>query len=132
MPDTDPVIDDIALVDFIARRARDEAAARVYPTAALTRGLDGKRDDRARPARARPARSVSPTAATRVTNSALMRRALTYARDFGGLIMHHPPIRTCRGRRDERGRGGDAPRPFRHAAGRRDRYARARHPPRRH
>ena len=28
MPDTDPVIDDVALVDFIARRARDEAEVR--------------------------------------------------------------------------------------------------------
>ena len=42
MPDTDPVIDDVALVDFIARRARDEAEVRVYPAAALTRGLAGE------------------------------------------------------------------------------------------
>src|SRR5690606_11398426 len=42
MPDTDPVIDDVALVDFISRRARDEAEIRVYPTAALTKGLAGR------------------------------------------------------------------------------------------
>ena len=51
MPDTDPVIDDVALVDFIGRRARDETAVRVHPMAALTKGLAGARDDRARPAR---------------------------------------------------------------------------------
>ena len=42
MPDTDPVIDDVALVDFIGRRARDETAIRVHPMAAITKGLAGK------------------------------------------------------------------------------------------
>ena len=89
MPDTDPVIDDVALVDFIARRARDEAEVRVYPMAALTKGLAGPRDDRVRASARGRARSASPTAAARVTDAHVMRRALTYARDFGALIMHH-------------------------------------------
>ena len=38
MPDTDPVIDDVALVDFIARRARDEAEIRVYPHGGADQG----------------------------------------------------------------------------------------------
>ena len=63
MPDTDPVIDDIALVDFIGRRARDETEVRVYPAAALTKGLAGARDDRARPAQGRRRGRASPTAA---------------------------------------------------------------------
>src|SRR6188768_3681643 len=42
MPDTDPVIDDAALVDFIGRRARDTAPVRVLPSAAITKGLAGK------------------------------------------------------------------------------------------
>ena len=37
MPDTDPVIDDVALVDFLLRRARDTASVRVEPMAAITR-----------------------------------------------------------------------------------------------
>jgi len=41
MPNTDPVIDDAALVEFIKRRADATAKVRVYPTAALTRGLKG-------------------------------------------------------------------------------------------
>ena len=49
MPDTDPVIDDIALVDFIARRARDEAEVRVYPGCRADQGARRPRDDRARP-----------------------------------------------------------------------------------
>ena len=63
MPDTDPVIDDVALVDFIARRARDEAEVRVYPDGGADQGPRRPRDDRVRAAPARPARSASPTAA---------------------------------------------------------------------
>ena len=38
MPNTNPVIDDAALVDAITRRARHGAVVRVHPMAALTRG----------------------------------------------------------------------------------------------
>ena len=88
MPDTDPVIDDVALVDFIARRARDEAEIRVHPMAALTRGLAGR--EMTEFGLLRDAGAVGFTDGRRtITNAALMRRALTYARDFGALIMHH-------------------------------------------
>ena len=42
MPDTDPVIDDPALVDFVLRRAREQSDVRVHPMAALTKGQEGK------------------------------------------------------------------------------------------
>ena len=42
MPDTNPVIDDVALVQFIANRAAETAVNRVYPAGALTCGLDGE------------------------------------------------------------------------------------------
>src|ERR1043166_3716870 len=41
-PDTDPVIDDPAIVDFVMRRARDTAIVHVQPMGALTKGLAGK------------------------------------------------------------------------------------------
>lgn len=89
MPDTDPVIDDVALVDFIARRARDEAEIRVWPAAALTKGLEGR--EMTEFGLLRDAGAVGFTDGRRtVTNAAVMRRALTYARDFDALIMHHP------------------------------------------
>jgi len=89
MPDTDPVIDDVALVDFIARRARDEAEIRVFPAAALTKGLHGR--EMTELGLLRDAGAVGFTDGRRtVTNAAIMRRALTYGRDFGALIMHHP------------------------------------------
>jgi dihydroorotase len=42
MPETSPVIDDPAVVDFLLRRIRDTALIRVLPAAALTKGLEGK------------------------------------------------------------------------------------------
>ncbi|MBN9010062.1 MAG: dihydroorotase, partial [Rhizobiales bacterium] len=88
MPDTDPVIDDVALVDFIGRRARDETGVRVHPMAALTRGLEGR--EMTEFGLLREAGAVGFTDGRHtVTSAALMRRALTYARDFDALIMHH-------------------------------------------
>ncbi|MEO8667216.1 MAG: dihydroorotase [Bauldia sp.] len=88
MPDTDPVIDDIALVDFIVRRAGVETEIRVHPMAALTKGLAGKEMTELR--LLGEAGAVGFTDGRRsITDAALLRRALTYARDFGGLVMHH-------------------------------------------
>ncbi|MGB3627621.1 MAG: dihydroorotase [Henriciella sp.] len=42
MPDTDPVIDDVALVQFIANRGKETAKTRIYPAGALTKGLKGE------------------------------------------------------------------------------------------
>ncbi|MCB1500558.1 MAG: dihydroorotase [Bauldia sp.] len=89
MPDTDPVIDDGALVDFIGRRARDETAIRVHPMAAITKGLDGREIAEFGLLREAGAVGFSDGRHT-ITNAAVMRRALTYARDFGALVMHHP------------------------------------------
>jgi len=41
-PETTPVIDDPAIVDFILRRARDTAVVHINPMAALTKGLRGE------------------------------------------------------------------------------------------
>ncbi len=88
MPDTDPVIDDVALVDFIRRRARDETAIRVHPMAALTKGLAGTEMTELR--LLGEAGAVAFTDGRQsLTNAAIMRRALTYGRDFGALIVHH-------------------------------------------
>jgi dihydroorotase len=87
MPDTDPVIDDVALVDFIARRARDEAEVRVHPMAALTKGLAGREMTELGLLRAAGAVGFTDGRQT-VTDASVMRRALTYARDFDALIMH--------------------------------------------
>lgn len=88
MPDTDPVIDDPALVDFVLRRAREEADVRIHPMAALTKGQEGKETTEF--GLLSEAGAVAFTDARHsVASSLVMRRALTYARDFGALIVHH-------------------------------------------
>src|ERR1700742_5313179 len=42
MPNTNPLIDEPSLVDFVRRRAQATAKVRVAPMAALTRGLKGE------------------------------------------------------------------------------------------
>jgi dihydroorotase len=88
MPDTDPVIDDPALVDFVFRRARDTAVVRVHPMAAMTRGLAG--EELAEFGLLQEAGAVAFTDGRRSLRSAkVMRNALTYARDFGALVVNH-------------------------------------------
>src|SRR6266542_480393 len=87
-PDTTPVIDDPAIVDFVLRRARDTAVVHIHPMAALTKGLGG--EEMAEIGLLKAAGAVAFTdAAKSVTNAQVMRRALTYARDFDALVVHH-------------------------------------------
>jgi dihydroorotase len=89
MPDTDPVIDDAALVDYVHRLARDTAIVRVQPMAALTRGLAGT--EMSEIGLLSEAGAIAFTNGRRaVASSRLMRRALTYARDFDALIVQQP------------------------------------------
>jgi dihydroorotase len=82
------VIDDPALVDFVLRRARDTSIVHVQPMAALTKGLRG--EEMAEIGLLKAAGAIAFTdGAKSVTNAQVMRRALTYARDFDALIVHH-------------------------------------------
>ena len=87
-PNTSPVIDDPATVDFVLRRARDTAIVHVHPMAALTKGLEGS--EMTEIGLLKAAGAVAFTDGDKsVTNAQVMRRALTYAGDFDALIVHH-------------------------------------------
>ncbi|SFU14645.1 dihydroorotase [Mesorhizobium sp. YR577] len=87
MPDTDPVIDNVALVEFVLRTARDTASVNVFPAAAITKGLEGR--EMTEFGLLREAGAVAFTDGRHTISNALtMRRALTYARDFGATIVH--------------------------------------------
>ncbi|MGI8525608.1 MAG: dihydroorotase [Pseudolabrys sp.] len=87
-PDTSPVIDDPATVDFVLRRARDTAIVHVHPMAALSKGLEG--NEMTEIGLLKAAGAVAFTDGLKsVTNAQVLRRALTYARDFEALIVHH-------------------------------------------
>src|SRR4030088_1819843 len=87
-PDTSPVIDNSATVDFILRRARDTAIVNIQPMAALTKGLRGEEMTEIGLLKAAGAVAFSDGLKS-VTNAQVLRRALTYARDFEALIVHH-------------------------------------------
>ena len=87
-PSTSPVIDNSTTVDFVLRRARDTAIVNIHPMAALTKGLRG--EEMTEFGLLKAAGAVAFTDGDNsVTNAQVMRRALTYARDFDALIVHH-------------------------------------------
>ena len=96
MPDTDPVIDDAALVDFLMRRARDTAVVHIHPIAALTKGLHG--EEMAEIGLLKEAGAVAFSNGRKpVSKASIFRHALTYARDFDALVIHHPEDPDLRG-----------------------------------
>jgi dihydroorotase len=87
-PNTTPVIDDPAVVDFVLRRARDTSLVHVLPAAALTKGCRGQ--EMSEIGLLKEAGAVAVTDGDRpVVNAQVMRRALTYARVFDMPIFHH-------------------------------------------
>ncbi|HEY5048730.1 MAG TPA: dihydroorotase [Rhizomicrobium sp.] len=88
MPNTDPVIDEPSLVDFVRRRAAATARVRVLPMAALTRHLAG--DVMTEIGLLMEAGAVAFTDGDRtVANARVMRHALAYASTFGALVVGH-------------------------------------------
>ena len=88
MPDTEPVIDQVALVDFIQRRARDNAIVNVHVMAAMTRGLKGQ--DMAEIGLLKRAGAIAFTnGKSSVGNARVMRNVLLYAKDHATLVVHH-------------------------------------------
>src|SRR5258706_10851847 len=88
-PDTDPVIDDPAVVDFILRRARDIELVHVYPAGAATKGLRG--EGMAEIGLMHEAGCVYVTDADRpIVDSKVMRRLMAYASALGILIARRP------------------------------------------
>src|SRR5689334_17151207 len=87
-PDTSPTIDNPATVDFVLRRARDNAIVHVHPMAAITKGLEGKEMTEIGLLRAAGAVAFTDGAKS-IVNAQVMRRALTYAGDFDAMIVHH-------------------------------------------
>ena len=87
MPDTKPVIDQVALVDFTLRRARDNAIVHVHPMAAMTMGLLG--DELTEIGLLKRAGAIAfSNGKQSVMNTRVMHQVLQYSRDFDALITH--------------------------------------------
>ena len=88
-PDTDPVIDGVAEVEFISRRARETSLVKVYATAAITVGGQGRQLSEM--GLLAESGVLAFTDANRaVENAGLMFRALKYARSLDLLLVQHP------------------------------------------
>lgn len=88
MPETNPVIDQVALVDFIQRRARDNALVHVHTMAAMTKGLAGEEMTEIGLLKRAGAIAFS-NGKSSIANTRVMRNVLNYAKDFGALVVHH-------------------------------------------
>jgi dihydroorotase len=89
LPNTNPIMDDEATLEFVARRARLLALSKVYCYGAITKGLQGK--ELAEMGLLAKAGALAFTDATKaVTDAQVMRRALQYSATFGLLLVQHP------------------------------------------
>lgn len=89
LPNTDPVIDDEAAIEFLARRARQIGLAKVYAYAAATKGAEGK--ELSEMGMLAEAGAVGFTDGIHaIGHAGLMRRTLQYAATHDLLIVQHP------------------------------------------
>jgi len=88
-PDTHPVMDEPAVVDFILRRTRDIELVNVYPAGAATKGCEGQR--MAEIGLMHEAGCLYVTDADRpIVDSKVFRRVLAYAKAFDTPVAHRP------------------------------------------
>ena len=89
LPNTKPVISGMSQVEFVARRARKIGLSKIYPYAAVTEELQGK--ELTEMGILAQAGAMGFTDGDRaIANANVMRRALSYAKTFGLLIIQHP------------------------------------------
>jgi dihydroorotase len=89
LPNTEPPIDDVALVDFVARRARDIGLVNIHTYAAATKGMKG-RELTEMGLLAEAGALAFTDSLSAIADALVMRRALSYARTFDLLIIQHP------------------------------------------
>jgi dihydroorotase len=88
MPNTDPVIDNEALVSYVINRGKEAGYANVYPIGAISKGLKGKELAEIGSMRFAGAVAVSDDGHP-VEDSGLMQRALIYADMFDIPVISH-------------------------------------------
>ena len=89
MPNTDPVIDNVALVEYVRRLADDIGGVRIHPFAAATKGLRGTEMTELGLLQAAGAVGFTDGGQA-ITEARFMRRLLAYAAAHDALIWQHP------------------------------------------
>lgn len=89
LPNTDPPVDDVSVVEFLARRAREVRLAKIHTYAAATKGLLGRQLTEMGLLAANGALGFTDGVKA-VADALVMRRVLAYARSFDLLVLQHP------------------------------------------
>ena len=89
LPNTEPPVDDVSVVEFLARRAREVKLAKIHTYAAATKGLKGRELTEIGLLAANGAVGFTDGVKA-VADALVMRRVLAYARSFDQLVVQHP------------------------------------------
>jgi dihydroorotase len=89
LPNTEPPVDDVSVVEFVARRAREAKLAKIHTYAAATKGLAG-RELTEMGLLAENGVVGFTDGVKAVADALVMRRVLAYARTFDQLVIQHP------------------------------------------
>ncbi len=93
LPSTKPVIDDVSVVQFVARRGREEKGTKVYCYAAATQGLRGEQISEMGLLKESGALGFTDAERT-IQDARVMTRVLRYARGLDALVVQHPEDRS--------------------------------------
>ena len=88
MPNTDPIIDNVSIVDFLKRRGRDKAKINIYPTASLTKNTEGNNMTEFGLLQSKGIIAFTDGTKT-IQNTRVMSRIMNSAKDLNSLIMQH-------------------------------------------
>ena len=88
MPNTDPVIDNVSIVDFLKRRGRDKSMINIFPCASLTKNIEGLNMTEFGLLQKKGIIAFTDGIRT-IQNTQLMSRIMNSAKDLGSLIMQH-------------------------------------------
>ena len=88
MPNTNPIIDNVSIVDFLKRRGRDKAKINIYPSASLTVKTDGSNMTEFGLLQSKGIIAFTDGVKT-IQNTRIMSRIMNSARDLNSLILQH-------------------------------------------
>ncbi len=88
MPNTNPIIDNVSMVDFLKRRGRDKSKINIYPTASLTKNLEGNNMTEFGLLQKKGIIGFTDGIKT-IQNTRVMSRIMNSAYDLSALVIQH-------------------------------------------
>ena len=88
MPNTNPVVDNVSIVDFLKRRGRDKSKINIYPSASLTVNTDGNNMTEFGLLQNKGIVAFTDGIKT-IQNTRIMSRIMNSASDLNSLILQH-------------------------------------------